>query len=270
MSSVTESKSSPNTKTKDLSVQMQGVEKRFGDLHVLRGLDLNVRRGEKLALIGPSGSGKSTVLRILMTLEEIQSGEVSIDGMSLWKGGAVKAVRAQKDELQKIRGKVGMVFQHFNLFPHMSVLRNLTEAPIQVRKMSKEDAEKLARELLEKVGLGDKADAWPAQLSGGQKQRVAIARAMAMQPDIMLLDEVTSALDPEVVGEVLDVLRDLANDSGMTMLLVTHEMGFAREIADRVVFMDAGNIVEMGPPEEIFNAPKEERTKVFLQRVLRN
>jgi general L-amino acid transport system ATP-binding protein len=177
-------------------------------------------------------------------------------------------VRAEKELLQNIRAKVGMVFQHFNLFPHMNVLRNLTEAPIHVRKMPAEQAEALARDLLGKVGLADKAEAWPAQLSGGQKQRVAIARAMAMQPNIMLLDEVTSALDPEVVGEVLDVLRELARDSGMTMLLVTHEMGFAREIADRVVFMDAGKIVEDGPPEQIFNQPREERTQTFLQRVL--
>lgn len=256
------------TNSPSLSVQMRHVEKRFGELRVLQGLDLDVREGEKLALIGPSGSGKSTILRILMALEEIQKGEILIEGEALWKSVNGQAVRASRSELQQIRARVGMVFQHFNLFPHMNVLRNLTEAPVQVRKMPAAEAETLARELLGKVGLADKADAWPAQLSGGQKQRVAIARALAMQPNIMLLDEVTSALDPEVVGEVLDVLRDLAHDSGMTMLLVTHEMGFAREIADRVVFMDGGRIVEAGPPEQIFNEPKEERTRAFLQRVL--
>lgn len=253
-----------------LSIQMRHVEKRFGKLRVLQGLDLNVREGEKLTLIGPSGSGKSTILRILMTLEDIQRGEIDIEGEPLWKNGeGGQPTRASQEQLRKIRKRVGMVFQHFNLFPHMSVLRNLTEAPIHVKKMPAAEAESLARDLLEKVGLGDKADAWPAQLSGGQKQRVAIARAMAMQPNIMLLDEVTSALDPEVVGEVLDVLRDLAHDSGMTMLLVTHEMDFAREIADRVVFMDGGVIVEDGPPEQIFNSPTQERTQEFLKRVLR-
>lgn len=261
---------SSDIESEPLSIQMHRVEKQFGDLQVLQGLDLEVRAGEKLALIGPSGSGKSTVLRILMTLETIQQGEIFIEGEALWKTVNGKPVRASKDQLQKIRTKAGMVFQHFNLFPHMSVLRNLTEAPIHVRKMPAAQAKELARDLLAKVGLADKADAWPAQLSGGQKQRVAIARALAMQPNIMLLDEVTSALDPEVVGEVLDVLRDLARDSGMTMLLVTHEMGFAREIADRVVFMDGGRIVEAGPPEEIFNSPREERTQTFLQRVLHN
>lgn len=255
---------------KPFSIQMRGVEKRFGQLRVLQGLDLDAREGEKLALIGPSGSGKSTILRILMTLENIQQGEIFIEGDALWKNVNGKPVRAEKAELQKIRTKIGMVFQHFNLFPHMSVLRNLTEAPIHVLKKPAAEAEEVARDLLGKVGLADKADAWPAQLSGGQKQRVAVARALAMQPNIMLLDEVTSALDPEVVGEVLDVLRDLAHDSGMTMLLVTHEMGFAREIADRVVFMDGGRIVESGPPEQIFNEPREERTRTFLQRVLHN
>jgi polar amino acid transport system ATP-binding protein len=261
---------SSDTNPKPFSIQMRGVEKRFGELRVLQGLDLDAREGEKLALIGPSGSGKSTILRILMTLEDIQQGEIFIEGDALWKSVNGQPVRAEKGELQKIRTKIGMVFQHFNLFPHMSVLRNLTEAPIHVLKKPAAEAEEVARDLLDKVGLADKADAWPAQLSGGQKQRVAVARALAMQPNIMLLDEVTSALDPEVVGEVLDVLRDLARDSGMTMLLVTHEMGFAREIADRVVFMDGGRIVESGPPEQIFNEPQEERTRTFLQRVLHN
>ncbi len=253
---------------KPLTIQMRQVEKRFGDLRVLQGLDLDVRAGEKLALIGPSGSGKSTILRILMTLENIQKGEIFIAGQPLWENHNGAPLRAEKNDLLKIRTKIGMVFQHFNLFPHMNVLRNLTEAPIHVKKMPAEQARELAYSLLKKVGLADKADAWPAQLSGGQKQRVAVARALAMQPDIMLLDEVTSALDPEVVGEVLDVLRDLARDSGMTMLLVTHEMGFAREIADRVVFMDGGRIVETGKPDQIFNQPREKRTQEFLQRVL--
>jgi len=247
---------------------MRQIEKRYGKQLVLQGLDLDVRQGEKLALIGPSGSGKSTILRILMTLEKIQKGEIDIDGKALWKNVDGKTTQATGAQLQNIRTRVGMIFQQYNLFPHMRVLDNLTAAPVQVLKKPRDEAETLARDLLEKVGLADKAASWPAELSGGQKQRVAIARALAMQPDIMLLDEVTSALDPEVVGEVLDVLRDLAHDSGMTMLLVTHEMAFAREIADRVVFMDGGRIVESGSPEAIFNNPKEERTQTFLRRVL--
>src|SRR5690606_5883337 len=224
--------------------------------------------GEKLALIGPSGSGKSTILRILMTLEAIQAGEVTVDGQVMWRMEGDRPVQADRATLRQIRRRVGMVFQHFNLFPHMSVMRNLTEAPIHVLGLDPATAEGRARDLLDRVGLAGKADSYPAQLSGGQKQRVAVARALAMQPDIMLFDEVTSALDPEVVGEVLDVLRDLAHESGMTMLLVTHEMGFAREIADRVVFMDGGRVVEAGPPEQVFGDPAEERTREFLRRVL--
>jgi polar amino acid transport system ATP-binding protein len=249
-------------------VSMRGVEKRYGELRILRGLDLDVTRGEKLALIGPSGSGKSTILRILMTLESIEAGEVRIGEDFLWTARGDASVRAEKRELARVRRRVGMVFQHFNLFPHMSVLRNITEAPIHVLGMARADAERRARELLESVGLSGKADARPSELSGGQKQRVAIARALAMEPEIMLFDEVTSALDPEVVGEVLDVLRALAQGSGMTMLLVTHEMGFARELSDRVLFMDGGRIVESGPPAQIFDSPREERTQAFLRRIL--
>lgn len=255
--------------THNPAVQMRQVEKSYGKQVVLSELNLDVHQGEKLALIGPSGSGKSTILRILMTLENIQKGEIYVDGNPLWKNVNGKTTRATGKELQEIRTHVGMVFQHYNLFPHMRVLENLTAAPVQVLKKNREDVETLARDLLDKVGLGDKAEAWPAELSGGQKQRVAIARTLAMEPDIMLLDEVTSALDPEVVGEVLDVLRDLAHHSGMTMLLVTHEMEFAREIADRVLFMDGGRIVESGTPEQIFNNPTEERTQTFLKRILR-
>ena len=251
------------------AIAMRGVEKRYGELTVLRGLDLEVEPGEKLALIGPSGSGKSTILRILMTLDDIQGGEVRIGGEPLWRAGERGApIRADRSSLNRLRRGVGMVFQHFNLFPHMSVLRNITEAPIHVLGLSKAEAEARARALLEQVGLAEKAGARPSQLSGGQKQRVAIARALAMRPDIMLFDEVTSALDPEVVGEVLDVLRALAKSSGMTMLLVTHQMGFARELADRVVFMDGGRVVESGPPAQLFDSPREERTQTFLRRVL--
>lgn len=249
------------------AIEFTGVHKRFGGLRVLDGIDLSVRRGEKLALIGPSGSGKSTLLRVVMALEAVQEGSVMIFDEVLWSGTA--RARADVERRKRLSRQVGMVFQHFNLFPHMTVLRNLTEAPIHVLGLSEEEAEARARALLTRVGLGDKADAWPAQLSGGQKQRVAIARAVAMEPAIMLFDEVTSALDPEMVGEVLDVLRDLAKRSGMTLLLVTHEMGFAQEIADRVVFMDGGKVVEQGPPAQVFGAPQEPRTQAFLQRVLK-
>lgn len=255
--------------THNHAVQMRQVEKKYGKQVVLSELDLDVHCGEKLALIGPSGSGKSTILRILMTLETIQKGEIYVDGSPLWKNVNGKTASATGQYLHNIRTHVGMVFQQYNLFPHMRVLENLTAAPIQVLKKNCDEVETLARDLLDKVGLSDKAEAWPAELSGGQKQRVAIARTLAMEPDIMLLDEVTSALDPEVVGEVLDVLRDLAQHSGMTMLLVTHEMAFAREIADRVLFMDGGHIVESGTPEHIFNNPTEERTQTFLKRILR-
>lgn len=251
------------------AIQFQKVCKRYGDLTVLKDLDLEIQPSGKVALIGPSGSGKSTVLRILMTLESIHSGRVTIDGEVLHDlDPGEPAPSLTEARLSKIRSRVGMVFQSFNLFPHMSVLRNITEAPIHVSKLSREEAERRALDFLDLVGLRDKANAFPAQLSGGQKQRVAIARALAMQPKIMLFDEITSALDPELAAEVLGVLRNLARASDMTMLLVTHQMHFAQEFADRILFMEHGSIVEEGAPEEIFNRPKEERTRIFLKTVL--
>ncbi|WP_267962774.1 MULTISPECIES: amino acid ABC transporter ATP-binding protein [Thermus] len=238
-------------------IRIRNLHKWFGSLHVLKGIDLEVAPGEKLVIIGPSGSGKSTLIRCINRLEDFQEGEVVVDGLN------VKDERA----LREVRREVGMVFQQFNLFPHMTVLENITLAPIRVRGWSRERAERKALELLERVGILDQARKYPAELSGGQQQRVAIARALAMEPKVMLFDEPTSALDPEMVGEVLDVMRDLAR-GGMTMLVVTHEMGFAREVADRVVFMDRGQVVEEGRPEEIFTRPKEERTRAFLDRVL--
>ncbi|PIR00215.1 MAG: ectoine/hydroxyectoine ABC transporter ATP-binding protein EhuA [Nitrospinae bacterium CG11_big_fil_rev_8_21_14_0_20_45_15] len=248
---------------------MQKVCKRYGALTVLQNLDIDIESSEKVALIGPSGSGKSTILRILMTLESIDSGRVVIDGESLYDihedstGSSVS-----KQQVSRIRAKVGMVFQSFNLFPHMSVLRNITEAPIHVLKLSREEAEQQAVEFLDLVGLQDKINAYPAQLSGGQKQRVAIARALAMQPKIMLFDEITSALDPELAAEVLLVLKNLARKTDRTMLMVTHQMHFAQEFADRIIFMEQGKIVEQGSPEKIFNHPQKERTRSFLKTVL--
>jgi polar amino acid transport system ATP-binding protein len=252
-------------------VRLRGVCKSFGELQVLRDMDLDIFPGQKVALIGPSGSGKSTILRILMTLEKIDSGSVEIAGDSVWmmiRNG--NEIPATERHLRKVRSNVGMVFQHFNLFPHMNVLRNVTEAPLHVMGMSRDDAKQRAVYLLELVGLSDKMDAYPAQLYGGQKQRVAIARALAMRPKIMLFDEVTSALDPELVGEVLNVLRTLAQEREMTMVIVTHEIGFAREIADRVVFLEEGRVVEDDVPEVIFSRPKEQRTREFLNAVLRH
>jgi polar amino acid transport system ATP-binding protein len=248
---------------------VRGLRKSYGDLTVLDGIDLDVQPGERLAIIGPSGSGKSTLLRLLMTLEEPDAGEIEVDGQPMWtieRNG--RTVPADDAHLRRVRSSLGMVFQHFNLFPHMSVLHNLSLAPQIVNNEPRSAAEDRARHLLDVVGLADKADARPAQLSGGQKQRVAIARALAMQPRIMLFDEVTSALDPELVGEVLGVLRALAEQHEYTMLIVTHEMQFAREIADRVLFFDQGVIVEQGSPEEIFVAPAEPRTRDFLRRML--
>ena len=226
---------------------------------------------EKVTIVGPSGSGKTTILRVLMTLEEPNSGVIYVDGEPLWheeKNGAL--VKASDRHLRNVRGKIGMVFQHFNLFPHMTALRNVTEAPIHVLKMGQREAEERAKALLEKVGLSDKMEHFPSQLSGGQKQRVAIARALAMRPKVMLFDEVTSALDPELVGEVLNVIRELADEGEMAMLLVTHEMGFAREVSDRVVFFDKGQVVEAGPPIDIFDNPQNDRTKSFFNAVLRH
>ena len=224
---------------------------------VLKGIDLHINPQEVVVIIGPSGSGKSTLLRCMNLLEEPTSGSVVVDGIDL----------TGDSDINKAREEIGMVFQRFNLFPHMTVLQNITLAPIKVRNMAKDEAEKIARELLERVGLADKADAYPPQLSGGQQQRVAIARALAMRPKVMLFDEPTSALDPEMVNEVLDVMKSLANE-GMTMAVVTHEMGFAREVGDRLLFVDGGNIIEQGAPKDVFENPKEERTKLFLSKVL--
>jgi polar amino acid transport system ATP-binding protein len=250
-------------------IQIKNVSKSFGAFEVLKDLSFDVAPGEKLALIGPSGSGKTTILRILMTLETISGGEIFVEGEPLWhmqKAGAL--VPADQAHLHKMRQKIGMVFQLFNLFPHKSVLENITLAPILTKGVSKAAARAHAMDLLEMVGMADKATQMPASLSGGQKQRVAIARALALQPKIMLFDEVTSALDPELVEEVLNVMRKLASETDMTMLLVTHEMSFAHDFADRVMFFDGGKIVESGPPKQIFTDPKEERTKAFLRKVI--
>ena len=239
-------------------IDVKNLKKNFGDLEVLKGVSQHISKGERVVLIGPSGSGKSTFLRCLNLLETPTSGEIIFEGQS---------ITDEKCDINKIRQKMGMVFQHFNLFPNMTILKNITLAPVRTKLMTKEQAEQKARELLKRVGLEDKADNYPAQLSGGQKQRIAIVRALCMEPDVMLFDEPTSALDPEMVGEVLDVMKELAK-SGMTMVCVTHEMGFAREVADRVLFMDEGIIVEEGTPAEIFGNPKEKRTQDFLNKVL--
>lgn len=236
-------------------IEVKGLKKNFGSLQVLKGIDAAIEENEVVCIIGPSGSGKSTFLRCLNRLEEITDGEILIDGVHL-----------SKENENEVRTEMGMVFQSFNLFPHMSVLDNVTIGPRKVRRIDRKEAEKKALELLGRVGLGDKADVYPSSLSGGQKQRVAIARALAMNPKIILFDEPTSALDPEMVGEVLDVMKGLTH-GGMTLVIVTHEMGFAREVADRVLFMDEGYIIEQGTPDEIFNHPKEERTKNFLSKV---
>lgn len=238
-------------------IDIKNLHKSFGGHEVLKGIDLHINPQEVVVIIGPSGSGKSTLLRCMNLLEVPTSGSVVVDGMDL-TGDA---------DINKAREEIGMVFQRFNLFPHMTVLKNITLAPMKVRNISQEEAEKTALELLERVGLGDKADAYPPQLSGGQQQRVAIARALAMKPKVMLFDEPTSALDPEMVNEVLDVMKSLANE-GMTMAVVTHEMGFAREVGDRLLFVDGGTIIEQGDPREVFENPKEERTKLFLSKVL--
>ena len=238
-------------------IDIENLRKSFGDVEVLKGIDLTIKEKEVVVIIGPSGSGKSTLLRCMNYLEEPTSGKVSVDGIVL-DGEA---------NINKVREEVGMVFQRFNLFPHMTVLQNIMLAPIKVRHVAKQEAEETARKLLARVGLADKADAYPSQLSGGQQQRVAIARALAMKPKVMLFDEPTSALDPEMVGEVLDVMRKLAEE-GMTMVIVTHEMGFAREVGDRLLFVDDGRIIEQGDPKEVLEHPKEERTRLFLSKVL--
>ena len=239
-------------------IKLDNLKKAFGDHEVLKGIDLEIKKGEILVIIGPSGSGKSTVLRCMNLLETPTGGDVIFEGKSLVN---------KNTDIDEVRQKIGMVFQNFHLFPHKTIMENVTLAPITVKKMSKADAEKKAEVLLKRVGLLDKKDSYPAQLSGGQKQRIAIARALAMEPDMMLFDEPTSALDPEMVKEVLDVIKELA-DEGMTMAIVTHEMGFAKEVADRVVFVDQGIILEEGTPEEVFNNPKQARTKEFFQKVL--
>ncbi|MGN1176966.1 MAG: amino acid ABC transporter ATP-binding protein [Roseburia sp.] len=243
---------------KQTKVSVKNLKKNFGKLEVLKDIDLEIQEGEVVVLLGPSGSGKSTFLRCLNRLEEITAGEVTVDGIS---------VSDKKTDINKLRENIGMVFQHFNLFPHMTVLENIMLAPVELKKMTKEEARQKGLSLLKRVGLADKADVYPPQLSGGQKQRVAIARALAMNPDIMLFDEPTSALDPEMVGEVLAVMKELAAE-GMTMVVVTHEIGFAREVASRVVFMDGGYVVEQGTPEEVILHPKEQRTIDFLNKVL--
>lgn len=237
---------------------VKDLKKSYGSNQVLKGIDMQVREGEVVCVIGPSGSGKSTFLRCMNMLEEITAGEVIVDDYKLGDKNV---------DINKVRENIGMVFQHFNLFPHMTVLKNIMFAPTELGRQTKAEARETAMKLLDRVGLADKADALPGQLSGGQKQRVAIARALAMNPDIMLFDEPTSALDPEMVGEVLGVMKDLARE-GMTMMIVTHEMGFAREVSDRVVFMDGGYIVEEGTPQEVFGNPKNERTISFLEKVL--
>ena len=241
-----------------VKIHVEDLHKYFGKLEVLTGVSVDIFEGEVVCVIGPSGSGKSTFLRCLNKLEDITSGTVVVDNYN---------ITDKKVNINEFRENIGMVFQQFNLFPHMTVLKNIMMAPTTLKKMNQEDAEKKALELLERVGLKEKADAYPAQLSGGQQQRVAIARALAMNPDIMLFDEPTSALDPEMVGEVLQVMKDLAA-AGMTMVVVTHEMGFAREVADRVLFMDGGVICEQGAPQDVFGNPQQERTKDFLRKVL--
>ncbi|EKZ1103183.1 amino acid ABC transporter ATP-binding protein [Listeria monocytogenes] len=241
-----------------IKLKVTGLKKSFGANEVLKGIDIEVKEGEVVCVIGPSGSGKSTFLRCMNNLEEITAGDVVVDDFN---------ITDKKVDINKVRENIGMVFQHFNLFPHLSVLENITLAPVELKKMDKEAAKSNALRLLEQVGLREKAEEFPNQLSGGQKQRVAIARALAMDPDIMLFDEPTSALDPEMVGEVLGVMKELAKD-GMTMMIVTHEMGFAREVGDRVIFMDGGYIVEEGKPAEIFDNPTNERTISFLDKVL--
>ncbi len=244
--------------SKNVKIHVDNLIKNFNNLEVLRGISTDIYEGEVVCVIGPSGSGKSTFLRCLNRLESITSGEVIVDGYH---------IDDNKININKVRENIGMVFQHFNLFNNMNVLQNIMLAPVDVKKMDKEEAKKIAMELLEKVGLTDKAENYPSQLSGGQKQRVAIARALAMSPDVMLFDEPTSALDPEMVGEVLQVMKELASQ-GMTMVVVTHEMGFAREVADRVIFIDEGVILEEGTPQEVFGNPKNPRTIDFLNKVL--
>ncbi|WP_017473823.1 ectoine/hydroxyectoine ABC transporter ATP-binding protein EhuA [Amphibacillus jilinensis] len=248
-------------------VRYQDVHKSFGDVEVLKGIDLDIYPAEKVAIIGPSGSGKTTIIRMLMTLEEPTSGDIIVDGTNLWKmeknGGLVEA---NEKHLRSVRGDIGMVFQHFNLFPHMTILENCMTAPIRVKGEDKQEVEEHSIQMLERVGLGDKIHNYPSQLSGGQKQRVAMARALVMRPKIMLFDEVTSALDPELVGEVLEVIRDIAKNDDMAMVLVTHEMDFALDIADKVLFLDEGVIAEQGTAADVIEHSQNERLQEFLSR----
>ena len=239
-------------------IKIKDLKKKYGELEVLKGISTEIKEGEVISVIGPSGSGKSTFLRCINRLEEPTSGEIWVNGRNIMENGV---------DINKIREEIGMVFQHFNLYPHKTVMENITLGPIRLKKISKAEAEKLALELLEKVGLSDKKDVYPNKLSGGQKQRVAIARALAMNPKIILFDEPTSALDPEMIGEVLEVMKELAN-AGMTMIVVTHEMGFARNVANRVFFMDEGYILEDAKPQDLFDNPKSERARIFLDKVL--
>ncbi|MBD8497421.1 amino acid ABC transporter ATP-binding protein [Paenibacillus arenosi] len=239
-------------------IKIEQLHKRFGKLHILQGVNAEIRQGEVVVVIGPSGSGKSTLLRCMNLIEEPSDGKIYFEG---------QCINEKAHDVNNTREKMGMVFQSFNLFPHMTVLDNITLAPIKVKGQSKSEAEQIAMNLLHKVGLSDKAHVYPSKLSGGQKQRIAIARALAMKPHVMLFDEPTSALDPEMVGEVLEVMKSLAQE-GMTMVIVTHEMGFAKEVGDRILFMDGGNIVEEGTPEEVFQAPKHPRTQEFLRKVI--
>ena len=250
------------------SIRLNKLCKRYGELDVLRSIDLDIPAGQTVSIIGPSGSGKSTLLRLLMTLDRPSSGEILIDGESMWVDGQGRTMGPNSAHVRRVRGKIGMVFQHFNLFPHKTALGNVMEAPMHVEGLARDEASLRAREYLELVGLGDKLDAYPAQLSGGQKQRVGIARALAMRPEIMLFDEVTSALDPELVGGILQILRDLAAKRTMTMIIVTHQMGFAERCSDRTLFFDQGNVVEDAESRVLFSQPKEARTQQFLQSVI--
>jgi len=252
----------------DAMIRCEDVHKRFGRLEVLRGVSFDVAKGEVVVIAGPSGSGKSTLLRCINHLEAVNKGRIYVDGQPVgYREVKGKFVEKSEREVARMRASIGMVFQRFNLFPHLTALGNVIDAPIHVRKMGRSEALEAGRAMLEKVGLGDKLHTYPAQLSGGQQQRVAIARALAMEPKVMLFDEPTSALDPELVGEVLEVMKSLARE-GMTMIVVTHEMGFAREVADRVMLIDEGVIVEEGPPAQFFNSPRHERTKLFLSKIL--
>lgn len=264
---LTENKKNSVSLSTEPIVKYLDVKKSFGDTHVLKGINLEIRPGEKIAVIGPSGSGKTTIIRMLMTLEEPTSGDIIVNGKNLWKmekNGQL--VKANEKHIREVRGDIGMVFQHFNLFPHMTILENCMAAPIHVKKENKDEVRERSIKMLERVGLGTKLDFYPSQLSGGQKQRVAMARALVMRPKIMLFDEVTSALDPELVGEVLEVIRDIAENDDMAMVLVTHEMEFALDIADKVLFLDQGVIAEQGTANEVLVDSKNERVQSFLKR----